>query len=254
MQKTLRFLGLAAVIGAVAIVVAQSSPRSKGQDPNQTQIQGGAAANPQQGTNFSNSALELMSQYFCFKQNVAIDRASEAGRQDRVDALIKMNCTALLWIQTPAQQRASIAHMEIEKYRPNDAKWREVARTPSLLKALVTIDKAVEAKVEEMMTMVWKPILEQDREFDLQLMKSAAYKNAKDQQERNILHYEGLKVWRLTHPIPPLAERQAATLGRYEKAMAETEKLLKGAQLNEWKMFRSKYEAAFKIALNGDRP
>ncbi len=253
MQKTLRFLGLVAVIGAFAIVVAQQSSSARTQGA--TVPSGGeiAVANTQ-SSGFSNHVLILMSQYFSFQQTMEIDRANERGRTDRVQPIIRANCTATLWLQTPDQQERTIAHWGLDKYRPNDLQWAEIARSPSLVRELLKIDKKTDAKVAKFIDIVWKPIMDRDREFEEQLWASPAFKNAKDQHERNMLHYEGIKAWRAKHPLPPREERQTATLARYEKAMKDTEALLTPAQRKEMQMLRTKFDVAFKIALRGDRP
>jgi hypothetical protein len=252
MQKTLRFLGLVAVIGAFAIVVAQSSPRSKSSDPLASQG-GGAVASPNSSGN-TNNVLKLMSMYFCNLQQDALDKAEATGRTDRVEPIIQTNCTAMLWISTPEQQRAMVADWQIEKYRGKGTKWDEIARTPSLVKTLLSVSKQVDQKAYDLIEMVWKPIRELDGDFEKQLLASAAWKNAKTKQEKNILHYEGLKAWRVAHPLAPLAERRAATTARYAKAMAETEKLLTPAQRSEFRELRTKFDNALRIAANGDRP
>lgn len=250
MQRTLRFLGLVAVIGAFAIVTAQNSVRSK-TGPNQ--LPGGVMASPQNG-GYSNNVLMLAAMYFTHRHQTAIDRAEAMGRGDRVGPIVQANCAAALWLQTSKQQAATVAHWEIEKYQGRGSKWDEIARTPSLVKSLLSVSKQTDAKVNGFIDEVWAPIMNLNKDFEDHLVKTAAWKNATSQQERNILHYEGLKVWRQTHPVLSLEERRAATLARYEKAMADTEKLLTSAQRSEFRTLRTKFDNALRVAANGDRP
>lgn len=253
MQKTLRFLGLVAVIGAFAIVVAQQSSSARTQGA-PLQSGGDTAIANTQSSGFSNHVLILMSQYFSFQQTMEIERAKERGRNDRVEPIIHANCAAMLWLQTPDQQERTIASWGLDTYRPNDLKWAEITRSPSLVRELLKVDKKTDAQVAKFIDIVWKPIMDQDREFEEQLWASPAFKNAKTQHEKNVLHYEGLKAWRAKHPLPPREERHTATLARYEKAMKDTEALLTPAQRKEMQMLRTKFDVAFKVAVRGDRP
>ena len=245
MQKILRFLGLIAVIGAFAIVVSQnSSARAKGGGETQGSTPVATASN----SGYSNNVLVLLSQYFCHVQLDLIDRAKSIGREDLVDPVIRANCKANLWLQTPDQQAKTIAMFEIEKYRGKDPLWMEVARTPSLVKSLLKVSSPVDAKVEGFLDEVWRPIHDQDKEFEEQLYNSAEWKNAKSKHEQNVLHYERLKEYRVTHPLPPLAERRAATGARYLKAIEHTAKLLTPEQAKEYRMLLEKFRASMAEA------
>jgi hypothetical protein len=252
MEKTLRFLGLAAVIGVCAIVVAQQSARSPQGAAATSQAGGGAAVASKSEQSFRNSALILMSQYFCAKQNLEIERAENAGLQDRVQPIIRATCAANLMLLTPEAQQREIAGWQLGTYAPGSTGWAKVAQTKSMAHALGLVSKKVEDQVAALIDAVWEPVRHGDDALVKKVLASDEWKNAKSEHERNMVLYRARQADALVHPPAPLIERRKASVARYEEAMAKARPLLTTAQQAEFDAITNRFEESIRLAVAGE--
>ena len=175
MEKTLRLLGLAAVIGACAIVMAQQNVfgPAKARDGQAQSGQGGTATANQAGHGFRNNLLVLMSQYFCSKQSYEIEKAEIAGLQDRVQPIIHATCAANLTLLTPEAQKREIAGWQLDVYAPGSQAWAKVASTRTLAKELLDIDPKLDAKMDKILDDIWAPVMEPENAFARQIGRAS---------------------------------------------------------------------------------
>lgn len=246
MEKSLRILALAAVLGGVGIVAAQqSAARAKAPVPARSSV---PAASAGRSMLSSNGVTETLVGYFCAKQLLEIERANRDGRPDRADAVIRANCSALLTLMTPEQQKAEIAEWQMERYRKGNDHWAAVARTRSMVDRLLKIDAATDAKALKALEEARDAIFGGFRALDAKIAASPEFKAARSKDEQRRIHatlYE-----RLRPRFDPI-ERQAEVAGYHAKAVEEVRKLLTPAQKAEYDLIRSRFEAAVRAAATG---
>lgn len=254
MEKTLRFLGLAAVVGACAIVMAQQNVFSpaRGRDQQQPSGQGGTAVANQGGHSFRNNLLVLMSQYFCSKQSYEIEKAEIAGLQDRVQPIIHATCAANLTLLTPDAQKREIAGWQLDVYAPGSQAWAKVASTRTLAKELLNIDSKLDAKIDKVIEDLWKPVMDPENAFARQVMATDEYKQARTQHERNMVLYNARQARDAKNPPPPLIDRKQRAVERNEKAMAAARLLLNKTQQAEFDMIVKRFEVSIAAAAAGE--
>lgn len=248
MEKTLRYLGLAAVIGAVGIICAQGAVRvrSGGTAPAGQGAQAVAAAR-----HANNSVVQMLQSYFSNKQSLEIEKAEAAGRSDRVQPIIQASCAAFLTTLTPPQQKVEIEQVwQLSKWRPGDKDWAAVTKTPTLINHLLKIEKAVLDKVEAFTDRQWQEFTKPMDEIDRKMMATAEWKNA-SQQKRNEMSYE-------VHNKPllqiPAVKRWQAAVDRSKAAIDFALPLLSAVERDEFNLIKTRFDVALKAAANGQEP
>ena len=246
MEKTLRFLGLAAVVGAAGIVVAQqSAARPRAAPPTGSDV---PVASASTGLGTSNEVTDTLWSYFASRQHYEGELATLAGRPDLVQPTIHANCAAVLTIQTPEQRARTIKEWDLERYAPNSRAWAEVVKAPILVKRLLLVDarkRAVAAKADEER---WAPIRAYSDSMDARLVQTPEWKAAKTKHEQNLAHYAFYQKYGTK---TPMVDRMKASLERCEKAMAKVRAALDADERAEFDLIVARFDASMKAAVAG---
>jgi hypothetical protein len=248
MEKTLRLLGLAAVVCTVAIVAAQQSAARKGGGSGQVG-DSLATASKTPAALKENAVVHVMLRYFSGRQNYELNNAKARGREDLVDPIIRAACAGMLMVKTPEQQKYEIEQVwQTSKWVPNNPGWAAVCRTPSLVNELLKLDASALAKVEAFGDQRWTQLMKPYDDISDRIFAMPEYKAAKTQQERNVIHQ---KYYNPELAKIPQSVRSQRAMDADREIMDFAESTLTGAALAEFKKIRARADKVIDDAAAG---
>ena len=254
MEKTLRILGLMAVVGAAGIVVAQQAVTRQGVLRVKSAAQPASTvplATMGRSMLSSNGVTEVLVGYFCAKQQLEIDRAKRDGHPERVDAVIRANCSALLTAMTPEQQKGEIAVWGPPPSSVDQTGWAAVARTPSMVDHLLRIDAATDAKATKSLEAARNSIYAPFRALDAKIVATAEYKAAPTKEEKVAVFR---RLYDAQRPRFDPVERGVEITRFHAKSVEETRLLLTPPQRAEFDAIKARFESTIRAAAEGAKP
>ena len=104
----------------------------------------------------ANDVIHLLDEAICQFQNSAIRRTDN---QDHISLIIQACNRAVFAMSTPEQQKAREADIQIDRFAPNKSVWREIAKTPSVPKALLKVTDSQNKLAKERVEAIWAKIM-----------------------------------------------------------------------------------------------
>lgn len=240
-------------MGAIAILsVSALGQRLSGGSPGQlggdVQIasKDQPGAHPYQAPNEIQHILQL-----CLNEraNYLIELAINENNQDTVGKLVRANDSVMLSLQRPDEQQHTIVDVwQVDKWKPNDADWAQVSRTPSLVKELLEVDPAICQKAGLREKEIWDQIISPLHAVEHRLLEDPAFRNLSPQEQQDAVAAEMRKL-----PQKKPVDRMADAVVVWNQLLNYTRGLLSGKQLQEFDAFIARHEQAMNAAAVGLR-
>lgn len=251
MEKTLRYLALAGVLGCAAIIAAQ---QLRGGGTASLRQSGGASADRLASIAMQHdsiSVLQALQRYFWSHQDLEIERAKLAGHPERVNLVIQASCAATLTTLTPQQQKKEVQQVwQLDKWRPNDTEWRAVSKSPSMVDRLLHIDSASLAKVDSNWNGIVARFMQPLQDVGAKLSRTPGWATADQQTRNNMLYKANQEIIGKKSLIQRIEEHVQRTEANLNFAYS----LLKPDEKAEFDAIKNRFDRQLLAAAGGKTP
>jgi len=252
MEKTLRILALAGVVGGAALVFSQARDHQTLHAGHHfEQLAGKSPATANHAYVESNVLQSIMQWHFCALQNAAIDVADEQNREDLVANIIKVNCYYMLALMRPDQQMHEIHDVwSVQQWVPNDNGWQAVCKSPTLVKEILTVTPDVATKVQQKWDDVSEAFVRPHREAMRRAAETPGFDNLSKVEQHKLIQAANQKVIGGRTRV----QLSAANVARTQSVLDFARSIVTRAQRDEIDMLLAKYDKELKAVIAGRAP